>query len=82
MSWARNKALRELLRQRPEHRRRDDNQLAGYVSRQLRLLRDHGLLRKLPRQNRYHLSGRGRQLIIAAMAMRNASIKELMGLAA
>ena len=77
-----NKGLRELLRGQPEHRGRSEQQLAGYVSRQLRRLRDHGLLRKLPRQNRYHLSERGRKLTLAAIALRKASINELMELAA
>ena len=73
-----NRGLREL----PEHRDRSEQQLAGYVSRHLRLLRDHGLIRKLPRQNRYHLTERGRQLVVATLAIRNASIKDLMDLAA
>jgi hypothetical protein len=48
----------------------------------LRLLRDHGLIRKLPNRHRYHLTDKGRQLTTALQAMLSASTEQLLDIAA
>jgi len=52
------------------------------VTRQLRLLRAHGLIRKIPKTHRYLLTTHGRQLSCAILAARRANTAELTKLAA
>jgi len=52
------------------------------VSRKLRLLRAHGLIRKLPGSHRYLLTTQGRKLITLVMAARKADIDQLTAFAA
>jgi hypothetical protein len=61
---------------------RTDKQLSARISRHLRLLRDHGLIRKVPNRHRYHLTDKGRQLTTALNAMLAASTEQLLGMAA
>ena len=56
--------------------------LAARISRQLRLLRAHGLIRKLGKTHRYQLTPRGNLLCAALFATRNATIQKLVGSAA
>jgi hypothetical protein len=51
------------------------------VSRQLRLLRAHGILRKVPKTHRYQVTERGRLILTALHAARHASTEKLVGLA-
>jgi hypothetical protein len=53
-----------------------------YLGRPLRLLRDHGLIRKVPNRHRYHMTDKGRQLTTALNAMLAASTEQLLGMAA
>jgi len=82
LSGITNKALRQKLSGQMGFRHLTDKQLSAKVSRQLRLLRDQGLIRKYPRQRKYGLTTKGRQLTIAVPALLNASVKELMEIAA
>jgi hypothetical protein len=77
-----NVGLREILRDTPWGAGRTDMQLSARVSRHLRLLRDHGLIRKLPNRHRYHLTDKGRQLTTALNAMLSASTEQLLNMAA
>jgi hypothetical protein len=77
-----NKALREKLRHETGYKNRTEKKLSAKLSRQLRLLRDHGLIRKMPRQNKYMMSQKGRQLTTALDALLAASTKQLMDIAA
>ncbi len=77
-----NQLLREGLVASGEGSGKSQKQISGYVSRQIRLLRDHGILRKQPNQHRYHLTDQGRNITTAVNAIYNASIKELMKVAA
>jgi DNA-binding HxlR family transcriptional regulator len=52
------------------------------VSRQLRMLRDHGLIKKMPRQNRYQLTPKGQQLTAVLNATLAASTQQLTKMAA
>ena len=61
---------------------RTNQQLSARISRHLRLLRDHGLIRKMPRRRRYHLTAKGTRFITALSAALGASTQELMELAA
>jgi hypothetical protein len=74
----RNRDLRPLLYgdesgvPREEIRRR-----AGRVTRQLRLLRAHGLLQKVPHTHRYQVTAAGREIITALLTARHTPIAQL-----
>ena len=77
-----NKMLRERLSDTPFGSGRTDKQLSAKISRQLRLLRSHGIIRKLPRQNRYQVTVKGMRLANALNALLAASIENLLKIAA
>jgi hypothetical protein len=52
------------------------------VGRQLRLLRAHGILRKVPKTHRYQVTERGRLILTALQAARHATTQKLVDLAA
>jgi hypothetical protein len=54
----------------------------GAVTRKIRLLRAHGLIRKVSGTHRYVVSDKGRRIITALLAARQASVEELEELAA
>jgi hypothetical protein len=54
-----NKTLRGGLQKTKWASGRTDKQLSARTSRYLRLLRDHGLIKKLPEQNKYQMTTRG-----------------------
>jgi hypothetical protein len=55
-----------------EHQRR-----RARTSRQFRLLRAHGIIRKLPKQNRYQLTAKGRRILTAILAARDTPVSSL-----
>ena len=61
---------------------RTEKQLSGKISRHLRLLRVHGLIRKIPKQNRYQLTLKGVRLTNIVNAFWAASTEDLMKIAA
>lgn len=77
-----NADLRAILGQQTWGRKYTTRQLSARVSRHLALLRKHGLIRKMPNQNRYQLTEQGRQITAAMAAALKASTKELMKIAA
>ena len=60
----------------------DQHRLAAKISRKLRILRAHGLIKKVPRTHRYQLTERGRLLTAALRATRDANIQKLLRQAA
>jgi hypothetical protein len=62
----------------PEERRRR----SARVSRQLMLLRAHGLIHKLPRMHRYQITDLGRRVISAVLAAGKAPVSKLISIAA
>lgn len=71
-------ALDGTLATDPTQRKRRSAQ----VSRQLRLLRGHGLLKKVPKTHRYQVTDRGRLILTALNAARQASTQTLVAQAA
>lgn len=55
---------------------------AAAITRKLRLLRAHGLVRKVSGTHRYVVSPRGRRLITALLSARQADVEQLTALAA
>ncbi len=56
----------------------DIRRQSGRISRLLRILRAHSIIRKVPRTHRYQITERGRLLTAALFAARSASIKRLL----
>ena len=52
--------------------------VAARVGRQLRLLRAHGLVQKITKTHRYHLTAKGHALTAALTAARSATLKQLL----
>ncbi|TAL44341.1 MAG: hypothetical protein EPN89_14170 [Methylovulum sp.] len=77
-----NKQLRRKLCASPWAKGGTDQQLSARVSRHLRLLRDHGLIRKLPCQRKYLLTAQGQLLTTALNAILAASTQQLLDIAA
>ncbi|MGD0949497.1 MAG: hypothetical protein ABSA52_18980 [Candidatus Binatia bacterium] len=73
----RNRDLRQRL-YAPPKTDADARRLSGKVSRLLRLLRAHGIIRKISKTHRYQLTEHGRLLTAAVRATRDASIKQLL----
>jgi hypothetical protein len=73
----RNRDLRRLLYPAPRTKA-DDRRRSGRLSRLLRLLRAHGVVRKINKTHRYQLTARGRLLTAALRATRDASLHQLL----
>jgi len=79
----RNRDLRRLLHPTAANASPDEvRRLSARISRRLRLLRAHGLIRKVQKTHRYQLSSRGQLLTAALFAARDANIKQLIAKAA
>ena len=77
-----NRDLRDKLRDKTGYKGMTEKQLSAKMSRQIRLLRDHGLLRKIPRRKRYIVTQTGHEITLALAALLAASTKQLMVIAA
>lgn len=73
----RNGDLRPLLYDRPANDQAEEKRRSGAVSRKIRMLRAHGLVRKVAGTHRYHLTERGRTIITAILAARSATPAKL-----
>ena len=83
ISGFRNRDLRSLLHPvTTDSSPREVRRLAAKTSRRLRLLRAHGIIRKVPKTHRYRLTARGKLLSAALFATRGANIKQLLDQAA
>jgi len=71
-----------LLARSPWGAGRTPSQLSARITRHLTLLRQHGILRKLPNQRRYLLTDKGRSITAALAALLAASTQQLMEKAA
>ena len=70
-------ALRAALYEGPPATAQERRRQSAAVTRQLRLLRAHGLIGKVPKTHRYLVSESGRRIITALLAARNASVEAL-----
>ena len=82
LQGVRNRDLQKLLYEsnqisEPERRRR-----SACVSRQLRMLRGHGLIQKVPRTHRYQVTESGRKILAALFSAWTAKVSQLTALAA
>ena len=77
-----NKHLQETLGGNPWANGFTGCKLSGRISRHLRLLREHGLIKKHPKQHRYYLTAKGRLLATALNQFLGAKVSDLSKLAA
>jgi hypothetical protein len=61
---------------------RERKRIVSKVSYRLRILRAHGLIRKLPGRRRYHMTTRGRSITTALLQAQHATLQQLNALAA
>jgi hypothetical protein len=73
----RNRDLRRLLYGSAPATAAEQRRQSAAVTRQLRLLRGHGLIHKVPKTHRYVVSEAGRKAMTALLAARDASAEEL-----
>jgi DNA-binding HxlR family transcriptional regulator len=77
-----NKALQQQLGGTAWAKGMTGSRLSARISRNLRLLREHGLIRKEPNQRRYRLTDKGRKLTTALNVIWAASTEQLLEKAA
>jgi hypothetical protein len=73
----RNRDLQGLLFSPPAGSHKEKCRRSAWVSRQIRLLRAHRLIQKVPHENRYRLTAFGRLAVTAVLAARQASVSDL-----
>lgn len=73
----RNKDLRVMLLATPADSRQEQRRRSGRITRQIRLLRLHGLVCKVSGTHRYLVTQTGRQVITALQAAREADVTKL-----
>jgi hypothetical protein len=79
----RNKDLRRWLHPQSNAKNHDQQKkLSALATRRIRLLRAHGLIRKLPKVNRYVLSNKGQHFVTALLTASSLEAKALMEMAA
>ena len=80
----RNRDVRELLlgNDGPKQDAAARRRRSGQVTRKLRLLRAHGLVKKVPRTHRYLLTDKGKTLVTLLNAAKDADTKRLTAIAA
>lgn len=75
----RNRDLRPFLYPQARRASREElRRLCARTSRRLRLLRAHGVIRKIPKTHRYRITKRGQLLTTALFAAREANVKQLL----
>jgi hypothetical protein len=78
----RNRDLRPILFGSVAISKNETRRRSAAVSRKLRMLRAHGLIKKVQKSHRYHVTDKGRSIIGALLAARNANVDQLAKLAA
>lgn len=73
----RNRDLVAMLYERPACDEQERRQRSARVTRQIRLLRAHGILHKQKKSHRYQVSPHGRKAVLALLAARDANAEEL-----
>jgi hypothetical protein len=77
LNGIRNRDLVGILFPRALDSAEEKRRASGRVTRKLRLLRAHRILRKVPRTHRYVLTDRGRQITAAVLQYQNLTLEQL-----
>jgi hypothetical protein len=73
----RNRDLQAVFYPQPTNDPKEKRRRSAAISRKIRMLRAHGLLKKLPNTHRYIVSDKGRRVATALIAIRQADINKL-----
>jgi hypothetical protein len=73
----RNRDLQSLLYTNPDDSPDQRHRRSAVISRKLRMLRAHGLIQKVPRTHRYHVTETGRTILIAVLTTARTSLGQL-----
>jgi len=73
-----NKALQQILGAMSWSNGMKGKRLSSRISRHLRLLREHGIIKKVSRQHKYYLTAKGRKLTTAINVIMSVSIEDLL----
>jgi hypothetical protein len=65
----RNRDLQALLYEQPAASHPEQRRRSAAISRKLRMLRAHGLIRKVPRTHRYQITAEGRSSLISVLTL-------------
>lgn len=82
LNGLRNRDLQKLLYSHPANSTQQRRQRSAAISRKLRLLRAHGLIRKIGTTHRYQVTDLGRTILPAILSARKATLKYLNAYAA
>lgn len=77
VNGVRNRDLQAIFFPMPAPVPREARRRSAWVSRRLRLLRAHGLLRKVPGTHRYHVTKTGRRVLTATLTALRATVRQL-----
>jgi hypothetical protein len=73
----RNRDLQRLLFQTPAADSKQRRRRSAHITRRLRMLRAHGLIRKVPSSRRYLLTHKGREKLYALLTAQRATLQQL-----
>jgi hypothetical protein len=73
----RNRDLQKLLYSVEAASPAERRHRSAAISRKLRLLRAHGLIQKVPRTHRYHVTDAGRAILVAVLTTARTSLNQL-----
>ena len=73
----RNRDLQALLNRTEAEAPTERRRRSAAISRKLRLLRAHGLIQKVPRTHRYHVTDAGRVILVAVLTTARTSVNQL-----
>jgi hypothetical protein len=74
----RNRDLRKFFFAVPAQNPREERRRSAWMSRQLRLLRAHGVIRKIGSTHRYQLTANGRKATTALLTALRSTVRELL----
>lgn len=77
VSGFRNRDIRRLLNPKTATSPSEDRRRSSAATRLLRILRAHGIIKKIPKTHRYQVTKRGGLIITAVLAARDASLAQL-----
>lgn len=73
----RNRDLQAILYDTPAHSPNEKRRRSAAISRRLRMLRAHCLIRKVPHTHRYHVSSHARTLLVAILTAARTTLNQV-----
>ncbi len=73
----RNRDLQGLLYDQEAESPKEKRSRSAAISRKLRMLRAHGLIQKVPRTHRYHVTAKGQAILLAVLTTARSSVHQL-----